>query len=83
MCSSDLVTGTATAWPVVAAACALLALVGAVLALLTARRAPSTGSRFEVPDRPAAAPLAGPAGTAAPDRAGDWDALSRGDDPTG
>ena len=64
-----------TAWPWVAGALALAVLAVAVVLARVAHRWPEPSRRHDVRGRPTARP-------AAPDAHTDWDALTRGDDPT-
>ena len=73
----------ATARPWLALAGALTALVAGALTLTSGRRWPALGRRYEAPGTPA--PARPERHSTAPDvdGAGAWDALDRGEDPTG
>jgi uncharacterized membrane protein (TIGR02234 family) len=83
---------TVGAWAWAGLAAAVLLLGGGAVAVLRAPTWPSPGRRFDAPARGTAAPRGAGTGTAGSvpgpvrgqgDSIGAWDALSRGEDPTG
>lgn len=75
LAANPVITATAApAWPLVAAAGGLLLALGGLVALLRSRRWPTMSARYETPASRAQRPRTD---------AAVWDALSRGDDPTG
>ncbi|RNE66534.1 Trp biosynthesis-associated membrane protein [Cryobacterium tepidiphilum] len=88
---TDIAGAAITFWPWIAVAGAVLLAAAGVGVLLTARRWPGPTRRYQTRFAPAegTAPAAGTARSEptdaaadAPDAVGDWDQLSRGDDPT-
>ncbi|BDI22763.1 hypothetical protein L3i23_15390 [Herbiconiux sp. L3-i23] len=69
-----------TAWPTLALIVAALGAVLGLVVLVTARRWPTPGRRYANAPADAGADQAAP--TASPTAEDEWDALSRGDDPT-
>ena len=69
---------TATAWPALAVAIALLIVAGGVITLVTGHRWSSSGRRYRTD--PAAVAASG--GSRPHDAIDSWDELSRGEDPT-
>ena len=70
-----------TAWPVVAVAGGLLLVAAGVLVALRGRRWAALGRRYDAPGAPAPAPEPAQSGPVAEREL--WEALDRGEDPTG
>lgn len=66
-----------TPWPYLAIVCSALLLLVAVVVLVTSKRWPASSRKYQTEGAATAAPSTGPR-----DRVADWDAVTKGDDPT-